>query len=345
MFVNCLFWGISHSYNCTIFTAQVPFLIAQPGKLQGLPRSAVPGRGRLSRARAIAGAGCGRPSRARVAAVHRGRGLLHCGRGLRMLALHQATWPVRLSALAFAWWILCNGCNHLGRSGFGAVFCAVARTKKTRCKARDASIAGAPCSFPSSAVPGRGRLLRAWAAPIAGAGCSRPSRARAAPLQSRFTAVPSIAEPGNAATRACCSNTSTGRAGGRTRHGLFPPLEVPWCMICMGGTARPAFLRMMIVRAAIAVRACCTRAEASEHYGVLCFEQCCARACNHACVPAVICATRALGGSSNPLDSTFGAPCQAWNQNVPPVSVNLLQLPSFGSEFYLACFLSLSLAL
>ena len=197
----------------------------------------------------------------------------------------------------------------------------------------------------SSAVPGRGRLSRAWAAPIAGAGCSRPSRARAAPLQARFTAVPSSAEPGHAATRACCSNASTGRAGGRTRHGLIPPLEAPWCMICMGGTARPAFLRMMIVRAAIAVCACCTRAEASGHYGVLCSEQCCARACNHACVPAVICSTCALGGSLNPQDSTFGVPCQAWNQHVPPVSVNLLQLPSFGSEFYLACFLSLSLSL
>jgi hypothetical protein len=199
-------------------------------------------------------------------------------------------------------------------------------------------------AVPSSAVPGRGRLSRARAAPIAGAGRSRPSRARAAPLQARFTAVPSSAEPGNAATRACCSNTSTGRAGGRTRHGPIPPLEAPWCMICMGGTARPAFLRMMIVRAAIAVCACCTRAEASGHYGVLCSEQCCARACNHACVPAVICATCALGGSSNPLDSTFGVPCQAWNQNVPPVSVNLLRWPSFGSEFYLACFLSLSLS-
>ena len=197
----------------------------------------------------------------------------------------------------------------------------------------------------SSAVPGRGSLSRARAAPIAGAGRSRPSRARAAPLQARFTAVPSSAEPGHAATRACCSNASTGRAGGRTRHGLIPPLEAPWCMICMGGTARPAFLRMMIVRAAIAIRACCTRAEASEHYGVLSFEQCCARACNHACLPPVICATRALGGSSNPQDSTFGVPCQAWNQNMPPVSVNLLQLPSFGSEFCLACFLSLSLSL
>ena len=181
MFVNCLFWGISHSYNCTIFTAQVPFLIAQPGKLQGLPRSAVPGRGRLSRARAIAGAGCGRPSRARVAAVHRGRGLLHCGRGLRMLALHQATWPVRLSALAFAWWILCNGCNHLGRSGFGAVFCAVARTKKTRCKARDASIASSHCSSPeqccararpSIASPGCAHRGRGSQPSIADAGCS-----------------------------------------------------------------------------------------------------------------------------------------------------------------------------
>jgi hypothetical protein len=146
----------------------------------------------------------------------------------------------------------------------------------------------------SSAVPGRGRLSRAWAAPIAGAGCSRPSRARAAPLQARFTAVPSSAEPGHAATRACCSNASTGRAGGWTRHGLIPPLEAPWCMICMGGTARPAFLRMMIVRAAIAVCACCTRTKASGQYGVLCSEQCCARACSHACVLVVICATCAL---------------------------------------------------
>ena len=81
MFVNCLFWGISHSYNCTIFTAQVPFLIAQPGKLQGLPRSAVPGRGRLSRARAIAGAGCGRPSRVRPSIA--GLGCAHRGRWVR----------------------------------------------------------------------------------------------------------------------------------------------------------------------------------------------------------------------------------------------------------------------
>ena len=56
-------------------------MIAQPGKLQGLPRSAVPGRGRLSRARAIAGAGCGRPSRARPSIA--GLGCAHRGRWVR----------------------------------------------------------------------------------------------------------------------------------------------------------------------------------------------------------------------------------------------------------------------
>ena len=197
-----------------ILQHKLPFLIAQPGKLQGLPRSAVPGRGRLSRARAIAGAGCGvrrgrgrlsrawaapiagagcgRPSRARVAAVHRGRGLLHCGRGLRMLAQHQATWPVRLSALAFAWWTLCNGCNYLGRSGFGSVFRAVARTKKTRCKARDASIAGAHCSCheqccararQSITSPGCAHRGRGSQPSIAGAGCSIASAVYSCPEQ------------------------------------------------------------------------------------------------------------------------------------------------------------------
>ena len=183
-------------------------------KLQGLPRSALPGaavyrgpglsralgaavrrgRGRLSRAWAapIAGAGCGRPSRARVAAVHRGRGLLHCGRGLRMLALHQATWPVRLSALAFAWWTLCNGRNYLGRSGFGSVFRAVARTKATRCKAWDASIAGAHCSCheqccararQSITSPGCAHRGRGSQPSIAGAGCSIASAVYSCPEQ------------------------------------------------------------------------------------------------------------------------------------------------------------------
>ena len=133
-----------------------------------------------------------RPSRARVAAVHRGRGLLHCGRGLRMLAQHQATWPVRLSALAFAWWTLCNGCNYLGRSGFGSVFCAVARTKKTRCKARDASIAGAHCSCheqccararQSITSPGCAHRGRGSQPSIAGAGCSIASAVYSCPEQ------------------------------------------------------------------------------------------------------------------------------------------------------------------
>jgi hypothetical protein len=83
---------------------------------------------------------------------------------------------------------------------------------------------------------------------------SRPSRERAAPWRARIAAVPSSAEPGHADTRACCSNASTRRAGGRTRHGLIPPLEAqavkPLVHALHGwNSRRPAFLRTMIVRA------------------------------------------------------------------------------------------------
>jgi hypothetical protein len=50
----------------------------------------VPGRLSLAWAAPFAGAGCGRLSRARVAAVHRRRGLLHCGRGGTATAFHTA---------------------------------------------------------------------------------------------------------------------------------------------------------------------------------------------------------------------------------------------------------------
>jgi hypothetical protein len=206
MFVNCLFWGISHSYNCTNITTQASIFDCTTGQTARLaekccararPSIAGPGyRGcwvRPSVAGAAVYRGPGlRPSRALGAAVHRGRGLLHCGRGLRMLALHQATWPVRLSALVFAWWTLCNGCNYLGRSGFGSVFRAVARTKKTRCKARDASIAGAHCSCheqccararPSFASLGCAHRGRGLQPSIAGAGGSIASAVYSCPEQ------------------------------------------------------------------------------------------------------------------------------------------------------------------
>ena len=89
MFVNCLFWGISHSYNCTIFTTQASIFDCTTGQTARLaekccararPSIAGPGyRGRWVRP-SVAGAavyrGPGlRPSRALGAAVRRGRGL------------------------------------------------------------------------------------------------------------------------------------------------------------------------------------------------------------------------------------------------------------------------------
>ena len=76
MFVNCLFWGISHSYNCTNITTQASIFDCTTGQTARLaekccararPSIAGPGyRGRWVRP-SVAGAGCSRPSRTRAA--------------------------------------------------------------------------------------------------------------------------------------------------------------------------------------------------------------------------------------------------------------------------------------